>query len=173
MIAHKIAFIAYDDSDPERGKRFLIQLPAPKRGDAPETMQWGIVRGTARSNNGQDVASLEALLALPEAMREPPQRTALNEAAEEAGIQESDILDGQMKDCGLHDYDSPNRAPYPIHCFAARVDAAQLPAFQARCLKRDTQALAFKTLSEMAEMAKNKDFKEGYVGLLHKINALI
>lgn len=164
--SNKVGLVAYDRRA-DGSLVFLLHLPKAKNPEEQADMQWGLIRGTVRTLDGEDLRSLEALRATSPEQIESPEASILHEAYEEAGILPSDIAPNSLIDHGFLAYGSKVKHPYEIHFFSARINAAQLARYRAAAT--DATDLCFKSLDEIEEMARLEQFKRGYSAILQSI----
>ena len=167
---NKVGLLPYG-TDRAGERVFLLHLPKAKNPDHQADLMWGLVRGTVRDLQGNDLRSLEALRATPPDQIEPPLSTVMQEAAEECGLLKGCYDTETMKDHGLLDYHSLNKPPYPIHFFSVPINPDDLETLKSRA--SDAEDLAFKSLAEIEKMAKEWLFKPGYVAIVRAIGEQI
>lgn len=161
---------------------FLIHLPKhdPAKGGNPDTMSWGIARGTVQyrneaqqwvdlRSNGKEMRD-EALQAIPLGHIKNHIDCVVEEAKEELGLSRGDLqAKGPLHDHRLKTYPS-GKGSYDIHFYSAELS----PELDIATLTpQHSDALAWKTLAELRQMTQeadpSKQFKAGYVPIVEDI----
>jgi 8-oxo-dGTP pyrophosphatase MutT (NUDIX family) len=165
---NKVGIVPYTIS-PNGEWRFLVHLPIAKNPAEQDEMMWGVVRGTVRDVDGQDLRTLESLRATPPERIEPPEQTACAEAEEECGLSKDHFGPETTADHGLIDYQSLSKPPYPIRFYSIHLPNADLATLKAAAT--DAADLALATLPQLQDWAASGQFKPGYLPILAQIEA--
>lgn len=152
----------------DRVVRFLVHQPKPKR-NPNDVVPFGICRGSRQRadmpEDEADIRDLDSFVAIesPDHLV-PAQETAISEAAQELGLEKHNI--SALCDAGLWHYQGTDEE-YGIHLFIAQVrnPNALTPV---ESLK-DSVAVEWKTLEELQELTKAKQFKPGYMDIVTEI----
>ena len=184
-LTNKVGIVPYRWRAVEGGGRemeFLIHLPKhdPEKGGNPETMSWGIARGTVKYRNdagqwvdlrdGQQEMRGDTLARIPLGHIKNHIDCLVEEAKEELGLSRGQLQHkGPIQDHRLKPYPS-SKGTYDIHFYSAELD----PKLDISTLQpQHSDALAWKTLKELQQMTRETDpsrqFKAGYVPIVEAI----
>lgn len=125
-------------TDSEGTRHYLIYWPKAKNPEEQNLIRhWQLARGTVEGE-------------------ESPEKTALREAEEELGIMH-DMLKGEVRSLGVHQYQSPKKGPYPVHWYELpmKKKAEKLQA-------EDATAVRWATAQEIDQLVKEDKFKPSY-----------